>query len=62
MTGPQYKRALHRLGMNQGEAADFLKISLRTSASYAAGETIPEGVAMLLRLMIRSNLKPEDVK
>lgn len=63
MTGTQYKKALASLGISQREAALFLGVHHRTSAAWATGERdIPEAVAKLLRLMIRSNLKPEDVK
>lgn len=62
MTGKQYKRLIATLGMDQGQAATFLGVSLRTSASYAAGQPIPEGVAKLLRLMVGLKIGPEDVK
>lgn len=62
MTGPEYKQAIAALGMTQETAAEFLGVSLRTSAGYAAGGSIPEGVAKLLRLMVRKKLKPKDVK
>lgn len=62
MTGEQYKKAIERLGLTQAAAADFLQVSLRTSAAYAAGDPIPEGVAKLLRLMVKLELEPKDVK
>lgn len=40
----------------------LLGVSIRTSHGYANGVPIPEGYAKLLRLMVRLNLKPEDVK
>ena len=45
-----------------GEAAEFLDISLRTSHGYANGDPIPEAIAKLLRLMVRLELKPKDVR
>jgi hypothetical protein len=63
MTANQYRTALDKLGLSQGAAADFLGISIRTSHGYANGETpIPEAIAKLLRLMVRLELKPKDVK
>ena len=62
MTGAQYMSALEALELNQVSAAAFLQISVRTSHGYANGASIPEGTAKLLRLMVRLELKPEDVK
>jgi hypothetical protein len=62
MTANQYRSALDKLGLAQAGAAEFLGVSIRTSHGYANGVPIPEGYAKLLRLMVRLNLKPEDVK
>lgn len=62
MTATQYKAALARLGMTQGDAARFFKVTLKTSNVYANGGKIPEAVAKLLRLMVKLELKPGDVK
>lgn len=63
MTPTQYKAAISRLGLSQQRAGKWLGISPRTSQGYALGEArIPEPLAKLLRLVIRLNLKPEDVK
>ena len=62
MTANQYRSALDKLGLTQAGAAEFLGVSIRTSHGYANGVPIPEGYAKLLRLMVRLNLKPEDVK
>lgn len=62
MTANQYRSVLDKLGLTQAGAAEFLGVSTRTSHGYANGEPIPEGYAKLLRLMVRLNLKPEDVK
>jgi hypothetical protein len=61
MTGKTYRAALERLGLNQTSAADFLGVSVRTSNGYANAAPIPVATAKLLRLMIRLNLKPQDV-
>lgn len=63
VTGMQYRTAIEKLGLSQVGAASFLKVDARTSRRWALGEAqVPESVAMLLRLMIRLKLKPEDVK
>jgi excinuclease UvrABC nuclease subunit len=61
MTNKQYREAIRKLGMTQAQAAKFLDISIRTSNGYANTRLIPEGIAMLLRLMVRLNLTPVDV-
>lgn len=62
MTPTQYRTALELLGLTQEGAAQLLDVSVRTSHGYANGSPIPEGYAKFLRLMIRLNIKPEDVK
>jgi hypothetical protein len=62
MNQTQYRTALERLGLTQETAAEFLGVSLRTSHGYANGSSIPEATAKLLRLMVKLDLKPEDVK
>lgn len=62
MTSTQYRAALSALGLSQAGAAEFLGLSLRTSQGYALGEyPVPESVAKLLRLMVRLNIKPDEV-
>lgn len=63
MTPKQYAEAIERLGLSQRAAGRFLGVDERTSRKWIAGDTrIPESVALLLRLMIRLKLRPEDVK
>ena len=62
MTANHYRAALGELGLSQGAAADFLGISLRSSNGYANGAPIPEAIAKLLRLMVRLELKPSEVR
>lgn len=63
MTPTQYKKAIEALGLSQIRAAEFLGVAPRTSQGYALGEyPVPEAIAKLLRLMVRLNLKPDDVK
>lgn len=62
MTPKQYASAIERLGLSQVGAGKFLGVEPRQSRRWIAGDNaIPESVAKLLRLMIRLNLKPEDV-
>jgi hypothetical protein len=61
MTANQYRNAIERLGLSQGAAAEWLKISIRASHGYANGDPIPEPIAKLLRLCLKLNLKPADV-
>lgn len=63
MTPTQYKTAIKALGLSQERAGDWLGIGRRTSQSYALGEyPVPEPVAKLLRLTIRLQLSPDEVK
>lgn len=63
MTPAQYIKAIEKLGLNQVEAGEFLGVTGRQSRRWIAGDSeIPESVGKLLRLMIRLDLKPEDVK
>jgi hypothetical protein len=63
MTPNQYKAALKALGLSQERAGDWLSIGRRTSQGYALGEyPVPEPIAKLLRLMVRLELNPKDVK
>jgi hypothetical protein len=63
MTANQYASAIEKLGLNQVTASRFLGISIRTSHGYANGETpVPEAIGKLLRLMIRLELNPTEVR
>ena len=62
MTPRQYEAAIAALGLSQAGAAKWLGISLRASHGYANGAPIPEPIAKLLRLMVRLELNPKDVK
>ena len=63
MTPKQYADAIGRLGLSQRAAGKFLKIGERQSRRWIAGDAaIPESAAMLLRLMIRLGIDPEEVK
>ena len=63
MTPKQYRAAIEALGLSQVKAGAFLEVGARTSRRWALGEArIPEAVALLLRLMIKLKINPEDVK
>lgn len=64
MTTNQYLAAIHKLGMTPSgqQTAETLGLSLRQCQRIASGESaVPGPAAKLLRLMVRLNLKPEDV-
>lgn len=61
MTPKQYKAAIEKLNLSQERAGVWLGVSKRTGQNYAA-KGPPEPVAKLLRLVIRLELNPEDVK
>ena len=63
MTPTQYRNALAALDLTQGEAAELLDYSLRTSNAYASGEmTVPLPIAVLLRLLVAGKIRLEDVR
>lgn len=50
-------------GLSQVAAGDFLTGNPRTSRRWACGESpVPQAVALLLRLMVRMKLDPDDVR
>jgi hypothetical protein len=62
MNADEYRSATEKLGIGtQDRSAAFLDVSLRTSHGYANGAPIPKPVAMLLRMMIKHGISPEDV-
>lgn len=61
MTGADYMSALAQLGLNQVTAARFLDVSIRTSHAYANGARIPRAVQLLFGIMIRYQIRPEDL-
>jgi DNA-binding transcriptional regulator YiaG len=63
MTPKQYAEAIDRLGLSQRSAGKFLGVDERTSRKWIAGDArIPESVALLLRLMIKLKLSPDEVR
>ena len=63
MTPTTFRVSIAKLGLSQEEAGRWLGLSARQGQRYATGEAkIPGPVAKLLQLMIRFNLRPDDVK
>lgn len=62
MTPGQYRTAISKLGLSQEACGKFMGRSARQGQRWANGDPIPESVAKLLRLMVRLDLKPDDVK
>jgi hypothetical protein len=62
MKAKEYRAALAALRLSQGAAAKFLGVDPRTSRRWALGEVpVPRPVALLLRVMVRHKLSPNDV-
>ena len=63
MTPKQYQAAIDRLGLSQRASAALVGVNERQVRKWVAGEArIPEAVGKLLRLMIRLEVDPADVK
>jgi hypothetical protein len=63
MTPAQFRDAIARLGLSGDGAGKWLGISPSAAQGYARGEyPVPQPTAMLLRLVIKLGLRPEDVE
>lgn len=63
MTAKQYQAAIDKLGMSQIAAGRLLKVGPRTSRRWALDETpVPPAVAMLLHLMVKGRVQPEELE
>lgn len=63
MTAKQFQAAIDRLGLSQLGAARLFKADGRTARRWALGErTVPETVAILLRLMLLGKITAEDIE
>jgi hypothetical protein len=59
----EYRSAIEAVGMTQQRAGKLFGIHERTSRRYALGEQEPpEAITLLLRVMIKYKLRPEDVE
>jgi hypothetical protein len=62
MTGDQYRIALEQLELRRTEAADFLDVDATTSLRWIKDTyAIPKPIVMLLRIMVKYNIKPHNV-
>jgi hypothetical protein len=61
MTPEEYKRIIAYFGFTQMEAGVWLGLSAKTGQNYATRGP-PAPVAKLLRMMVRLNIKPEELK
>ena len=62
MTADEYAKAITKLGMNSEQASAWLGFNPKHGYRYLNGvSAIPSPVAILLRLMLRKHLKPEQV-
>lgn len=62
MSKKEYCAALDKFGMSIVGAAPVLGISRRQAQRFAAGATVSKPVAKLLKLMVKHDLKPEEVE
>jgi hypothetical protein len=62
MNAQEYRDALERLKLTQLDAGELFNVGARTSRRWALGQArVPTSVAMLLRLMLRKRVEPNDV-
>jgi hypothetical protein len=62
MNAQEYRDALERLKLTQLDAGELFNVGARTSRRWALGQArVPTSVAMLLRLMVRKRVEPNDV-
>ena len=63
MTANQFRTALDRLGLSQLGAARLFNANDRTVRRWALGErSVPDGVAILLRLLVAKKITVADVE
>jgi hypothetical protein len=63
MTAKQFQAAIDRLGLSQVGAARLLGADPRTARRWALGErSVPEPVAILLRLMVAGKITADDIE
>jgi hypothetical protein len=58
----EYQKALDGLKLTQFEASEFLEIGERTSRRYASMKKLPTPIALLLALMLKYKLSPDDAR
>jgi hypothetical protein len=63
VTAKQFQAAIDRLGLSQVGAAKLLGSDPRTARRWALGErSVPEPVAIILRLMLAGKIATADVE
>jgi len=63
LTAKQFQTAINRLGLSQVGVAKLLGADPRTARRWALGErSIPEPVAILLRLMLANKITADDIQ
>lgn len=63
MTAKQFQAAINRLGLSQVGAARLFGADPRTARRWALGErSIPEPIAILLRLMLAGKITADDIE
>ena len=63
MDGPRFRATIKTLGLTQEATAKFLAVDPRTVRRWAtSAKPVPRDVAMLLRLMLRYGVSPEDAR
>jgi hypothetical protein len=62
MTAKQFQNAIDRLGLSQVGAARLFGSDPRTARRWAIGErSVPEPVAIILRLMLAGKITADDI-
>jgi hypothetical protein len=62
MTRTEYRAALKQLGLSRLGAGPVLGLSKRQAQRIAAGHSpVPKPIAKLIRLMIKLDIRPEDL-
>jgi len=63
MTGEAFETALGKLGIGQSAFARLIGVGDRTVRSYIAEvNPVPMSIGYLVRLMIKTGTRPEDLK
>ncbi len=62
MTSNQFRSAHETLGWTHGRLAEVLGVSKRCTYRYQAGESIPEPVVRLMRLLVTMRLTTSERK
>ncbi len=61
MTAKQFQASIDRLGLSQVRAAKLFRADPRTARRWARG-SVPETVAILIRLMLSGKLTADDIR